>query len=412
MSRNAAFFLLASITVTFLAGSSAPTPIYPLYQAQWGFSAVMVTVVFGVYALAVLAALLVTGRLSDHVGRRPVLLAATAAQAATMALYVVADGLGTLIAARILQGLATGAAVAAVGAGLLDLDKSRGTVANAVTTPIGTALGAIAAGALVQYLPQPTHLVFELLAAIYVVQWIGVFLMPETATTRAGAWRSLRPQLGLPRASRDPMLLAAPALVATWALAGFYASLGPAVVRGMLGTNSALAGGLSLFVLAASGAVSVLLLQGREPRGLMRLGTAVLVAGVAVSLTGLASHSIAAFFAGTALSGFGFGAGFQGAVRGVVASAAAHERAGVLSVAFVVAYLAMGLPAVIAGWFLTHQGSLLVVSRDFGMGVMALATLAFYGTLRSSRASSSTSAALASEIARNSRPPCVQRTTL
>jgi MFS family permease len=69
---------VASITVSFLAASSAPTPLYATYQAAWGFSALTTTVVFGVYAIAFLAALLTAGRLSDHIGRRPVLLAGIA----------------------------------------------------------------------------------------------------------------------------------------------------------------------------------------------------------------------------------------------------------------------------------------------------------------------------------------------
>src|SRR5258707_10510832 len=115
LSRNAAFYLLASITVSFLASSSAPTPLYSIYQAQWGFSPITVTVIFGIYAISVLAALLFVGRLSDHLGRRPVLIAATAVQAATMVIFATASGLGDLVLARIIQGLATGAAVGAVG---------------------------------------------------------------------------------------------------------------------------------------------------------------------------------------------------------------------------------------------------------------------------------------------------------
>ena len=114
LSRNTAFYLLASITISFLAGSSAPTPLYALYQAQWGFSPITVTLIFGIYALSVLAALLFVGRLSDHLGRRPVLIAATAAQAAAMVIFATAGGVGDLVLARIIQGLAAGAAVGAV----------------------------------------------------------------------------------------------------------------------------------------------------------------------------------------------------------------------------------------------------------------------------------------------------------
>src|SRR5260221_13134418 len=149
LSAAAAFLLLASITVSFLAGSSAPTPLYPLYMAQWGLRPLTITVIFGIYALAVLLALLVAGRLSDHLGRRPVLLTAALAQAATMVLFATATSLAGLLFARVVQGLTTGAAIGAVGAAMIDLDKARGTVANAVAPPFGTALGGILAGVLV-----------------------------------------------------------------------------------------------------------------------------------------------------------------------------------------------------------------------------------------------------------------------
>src|SRR6187431_1314646 len=87
LSERAAFVLLASLAVSFLAGSSAPTPLYALYQARWGFSPIMTTLVFGIYALAVLLSLLTVGRLSDHVGRRPVLIVATLLQAFTMLIF-------------------------------------------------------------------------------------------------------------------------------------------------------------------------------------------------------------------------------------------------------------------------------------------------------------------------------------
>ena len=118
LSQTASFYLLASITVSYLASSSAPTPLYPIYQAEWGFSPLAITFVFGIYAVAVLGALLVAGRLSDFLGRRPVLIVATMVQAATMLLFAFAGGLSTLVVARIIQGLSTGAAIAAVGAGM------------------------------------------------------------------------------------------------------------------------------------------------------------------------------------------------------------------------------------------------------------------------------------------------------
>src|ERR1700678_2804535 len=244
-SRNATFYLLASITISFLAGSSAPTPLYTLYQAQWGFSPMTVTIIFGIYAISVLTALLFVGRLSDHLGRRPVLIAAIAAQAATMVIFATASGVADLVLARIIQGLATGTAVGAVGAGMIDLNKARGATANAVAPAFGTATGGVLSGFLVQYLPAPTHLVYAVLGTIFVLQGIGVALMADTIAPAPGAIASLKPQLNLPAAARGPLLLALPVLVASWAMGGFYGSLGPMLLRGMLGVGSSLLGGLA-----------------------------------------------------------------------------------------------------------------------------------------------------------------------
>ena len=382
LSPRAAFYLLASITLSFLAGSSAPTPLYALYQARWGFSSTMLTVAFGIYAIAVLAALLVAGRLSDHIGRRPVLIAATVGQALTMAVFASAHGLQALLLGRVLQGLSAGAALAAVGAGLLDLDRTRGAVANAVAPMLGTALGGVTAGLLVQFLPAPTHLVYALLGAVFVLQGVGVTFISETATVRGGALASLKPQFGVPPAARTVLWRAAPVLVAVWALAGFYASLGPTLVRHLFGAGSVLLGGLALFVLAGSGALAVLGLQRLPPRPLMRIGAVGLIFGLALTLAGLHAPSLTLFLVGTAVAGIGFGTGFQGALRSVVAVAMPRERAGVLSVVFVVSYLAMGLPAMVAGQQLAQRGDIVGIAHGFGATVAALAAVALAADFR------------------------------
>ncbi len=385
LPRMAAFYLLASIIVAFLAGSSAPTPLYAVYASHWGFSPVTTTIVFGVYALAVLIALLTVGSLSDYVGRRPVLLAALAVQAAAMLVFVTADGVPQLLVARIVQGLSTGAAAGAIGAGMLDLNKTRGTIANAVAPITGTASGALGSGLLVQYLPQPTHLVYLVLLGVFALQAVGVLLMPETSSPAPGALASLRPKFAVPSAVRRPLLFAVPALVAVWAMAGLYGALGPALVQLVSGSRSVVLGGLSLFVLAGSGALAVLLLQRRSARQLSLIGGGALLAGIALTLVAVGTRSTAGFFVGTAIAGIGFGGGFQGAIRSVMPLAAPHQRAGVLSVVYVVSYLALGLPAVIAGVLLVHGDNLLHTTVQYGVAVMVLAALAVGGAIRPAR---------------------------
>ena len=386
LPARAAFWLQVSIAVSFLAGSSAPTPLYSVYQGRWGFSPITTTVVFGVYALAVLAALLVLGSLSDHVGRRPVLLVALVLQAAAMVAFVAADGVGALLVARVVQGLSTGAALGAIGAGLLDLDRVRGTTANAVAPILGTALGSGVSGLAVQYLPAPTRLVYLGMLTVFALQALGVLLMRESASPRPGALGSLRIRLALPADVRRPLLVAAPALVALWALAGFYGSLGPALVRQVAGTDSIALGGLALFVLAGSGGLAVFAVRSVAARDAMLLGTLALGAGTALTLLAVVYGSGLELFLGAAVAGAGFGGAFQGALRTIVPAAAPQDRAGVLSLVLVICYLAFGLPAVLAGYLVVHGGGVLATSRDYAAAVVVLAVLALAGLARPARA--------------------------
>jgi predicted MFS family arabinose efflux permease len=382
LSPRASFALLGSIVVVFLAASSAPTPLYALYQSEWGFTATTTTIVFGTYAIAVLVSLLVLGRLSDHVGRRPVLLAAIAVQAVAMVLFATADGVPMLLVARAVQGLSTGAAVAAIGAGMLDIDRVRGTLANAAVPAMGTAVGALVASFVVALLPAPTHLIFLALLGVLALQAVGVLLMLETVTPEPGAVASMRPTVALPRSVRGPAAVALPVLFAVWALPGFYGSLGPALVATLVGSSSALFAGLGLFVLAGTASVTVVVLRHRPARDVLLVGIAALVVGIAVVLVAISVLSPVLFFVGTAIAGIGFGSGFQGAIRLVVPQTLPHERAGVLSLMYVVSYLGMGVPAVIAGVAVVHDGGLLVTAQGYGIAVVALALVALAGLLR------------------------------
>jgi predicted MFS family arabinose efflux permease len=377
-----ALYLLASLIVSLLAASSAPTPLYATYQRLWGFTPITTTVVFGVYAVAVLAALLVFGRLSDHVGRRPVLLAALAVQAISLVVFTTAGGVPDLLAARIIQGVSTGAALGAIGAGMLDIDRPRGTLANAVSPGMGTGLGSILSALAVRYLPVPTHLIYLVLLGVIAAQAVGVALMRETVTRSRGALSSLLPEIRLPRTVRAHMLTAAPVVFAVWALAALYGALGPALVQALTGSDDVVLGGLSLTVLTAFAVGAIFALRSAEPRTVMLTGIGALVIGVAVTLIALTVRSAAVFFAGTAVSGVGFGSGFQGGIRSVVPRVAAHERAGVLSLLFVVSYLGLGAPAVAVGFLAVHGAGLVGAARYYGTALILLAVLALLALVR------------------------------
>ncbi|MGH6653748.1 MAG: MFS transporter [Actinocrinis sp.] len=379
-----AFYLQASIVVSFLAASSAPTPLYGKYQAAWHFSPITTTVIFGVYALAVLVALLIVGSLSDHVGRKPVLLTAIAIQVVSMIVFSTAGSVSDLMIARIVQGIATGGALGAIGAGLIDLDRAKGTITNAAAPMMGTGSGALLSGLLVQFLPAPTHLIYYVILGAFVLQALGVSRIRETSSRENGALASLRPHFEVPKPARVPLLKAIPVLIAAWALAGFYLAVGPAIVTLVTGSRSLAIGGLSLFVLAGMGAVAILLTRTMDSTRVMVGGTAALLVGVGFTLLGMELGSAAWFYAGVVVAGAGFGGGFQGGIRTVVPLAAPHQRAGLLSTVYVICYLAMGVPAVIGGVLIVHIG-LLPAARTYGIAVMVLAAIALAAIARPTR---------------------------
>ncbi|MEV7405856.1 MFS transporter [Streptomyces sp. NPDC091267] len=249
------FALHASILIALLAASSAPTPLYPHYQAQWQLSALDINVVFSAYALGLLIALLTTGTLSDHVGRRPALLGALAVQVASMALFATAGGLTTLIGARVLQGIATGAATSAAGAALLDLEDparpGRPALANSIAPVTGMAAGVLAATLIVRFAPVPTITVYATLITVFAAQAIALVSTSETVRRRPGSLRSTRPHLALPSAAAHALLLNGAGVVAVWALGGFYSFLGPGCTRLISPGGPEYAGGMLFFTLTA-----------------------------------------------------------------------------------------------------------------------------------------------------------------
>jgi hypothetical protein len=299
-----------------------------------------------------------------------------------MLVFATAGGVGELMAARVIQGLATGAALGAIGAGMLDVNRERGALANALSPGLGTGSGALVSALFVQFLPAPTHLIYFALIGVFAVQAIGVGLLRETVTRVPVTASVFVPEVRLPRAVRGPVLAAAPVLFAVWALAGLYAALGPALVQTLTGSASVVLGAASLTVLTVTAVSTVYLLRNVYARTVLVTGIAALVVGVAITLIALGVGSVGLLFAGTAVSGIGFGAGFQGGIRTVVPQAAPHERAGVLSLLFVISYLGMGVPAVAAGFGATDGLGLLGAARDYGIALIVLAGLALVGLRR------------------------------
>ena len=165
--------------MTFSASGAAPTPLYHEYQQHFGLTAFMITIIFAVYVLCLLLALLTVGSLSDYIGRRPAILAALTLNALAMILFIMAGSAGAPIVARAMQGFATGLAITTLAATILDTDKERAPVLNSFTVFAGLSAGALGAGALVTFAPAPEQLVFVVLLVLSVVEAAILWFMPD-----------------------------------------------------------------------------------------------------------------------------------------------------------------------------------------------------------------------------------------
>lgn len=341
------FAFLAAITMS--ASSSAPTPLYRLYQEQIGLSHVEVSVIFAAYAISQLVALLTIGSLSDHVGRRPVILGALLLNIAAMILFITAGSALGLLVARAVQGFATGAAITTLGAAILDTDRARGPVLNSITAFLGLTAGTLLAGVLVTFAPAPTELVYVVLLAVTAVEIAFLAAMPETGERRPGALASLRPQVRVPPQARAALLRITPVNVAGWALGGFYLSLMPSLVREATGHSTPLVAAVVVATLPLTGALTVIALRHLEPARLISSGISALVLGLLVTLAGVETHLVGLMLGGTFIAGTGFGATFSGILRTVLPLAGPDERAALLATYYVESFLAFSLPAVAAG---------------------------------------------------------------
>ncbi|MCS5522936.1 MULTISPECIES: MFS transporter [Curtobacterium] len=371
----AGFWILAAMLLVSVASSAVPSPIYPVYAAEWHLTPLMLTGVFAIYVAGLLASLLVAGRLSDHVGRKPVLVVGGLGVALSLGLFAMADGVVALIVDRIVQGVSVGLLIGALGAALIDNSLERhptmAGVLNGVIPPIALATGAMSSGALVQWGPAPEQLVYLLFGALLVLLVLALFVVPEQVQRRPGALRSLRPTISVPRSSRRLFRGVAGSLVASWALGGMFLSLVPSALGTVFGITNHFAAGALIAVVTGVGALTGLAIQRMDTRRAVLLGLVALVLGPIVTVSFVFAHSLPGVVVGSAIAGVGFGAGFQAPLRMLLATAAPTHRAGLLSTIYVVSYLAFGVPSVIGGLLEPSVGLVPVIAGYGGFIVLA-----------------------------------------
>src|SRR5271154_1695567 len=258
VSRTMTAVYATAAAITFSTVAGAPTPIYRLYRESLGLTPFTITFIFAVYSLTMIAAFLTIARLSDYVGRKPMILLALGLNAVALLLFFAAESAGMLVAARAVQGVATGIALATLGAVITDTAPRWAATLNSVTAFVGLALGAIISGSFIAFAPWPTHLVYAVLLGVTVVEMVVLAWTAETVSRKAGAWSGIRPKLTVPAAAVVPMARLFPLTLSAWALGGFYLSLMPSLMIEATGIRSPLVGAAVVSALMVSGGLSSL----------------------------------------------------------------------------------------------------------------------------------------------------------
>ncbi len=352
VAGRVAFWLLAFVFAATMLGTTLPTPLYDIYQAQWHFSAAIVTVTFAVYAAGVLLTLLLTGRTSDQAGRKPVLAAALGCSALSTVVFILAPNVGVLMAGRILSGFSAGLMTGTATATLTELiPASASRRASLVATAAnmgGLGLGPLIAGLFAQYGPHPTVLVFQVYLAVLAAAGLCLFLVPETVSPRR------RPVirfagLGIPERGRSEFIAAGVAGFAAFSLLGLFAGLAPTFVASVLHEPNHAVQGAVVFGLLAVGTVTQLMLSRFGSRRVVMAGLGLFLAALTLIVAALAAASMALFLAGTVVGGVAVGAVFLGSLATANRLAPPGRRGQTVSTFFVLCYAGLIIPVVSVG---------------------------------------------------------------
>jgi predicted MFS family arabinose efflux permease len=362
-------------------GAIMPTPLYPLFRAAFGFSGVTLTLIYAVYVLGNLAALLLFGRLADQIGRRTVSVPAVGVGIASALAFAFAASTPWLFVARALSGFSTGLAAGAATAWIAELYPDRGSGAAsriaAAANFFGCAVGPLVGGVLAQFAPDPLRLPFLVYLVLLCASAGAIFLAPETVAERKRlAEASLKPRLGVPQGIRLQFIAPAVAAFAAFALIGFYAALVPGLLRDSLHLSAPLIAGAIVGELFFIAAVTILSTGRLESRAAMLGSLVMLLPSLWLLIVAQLFQSLPALLLAAAGTGVSGGLGYRGSLEVINRIAPADRRSEVVSSYLVVCFAGNSLPVIGIG-VLAAATSQLVADVSFAAVITALAGLAF-----------------------------------
>ncbi|NUP73698.1 MAG: MFS transporter [Sinomonas sp.] len=335
-----------------LATVGSTIPLFNIYRAQDGFNSADISLTVVAYSVGTLGTLLVTGRLSNYVGRRPVSIASLGFLLLGTLTLLNVHHIGILIAGRLLMGLGAGLASSSLTAYIVDAAPANpawlASVASSQTVMLGLAVGAVVSGALVQFGPWPRDLVYIVDIGFLLLAAAMLAVSPETVTRTSGGGRSLRPSVRVPVGVRQLLPVAASIFLATWATGAFYQAFVPALVQDQLGTNSPLVLGLVFAAYMGSSALGAPIGGRFTAAGAQRVGMVGFLAGWIGLVTAIATGALPVFITATVLAGAGQGVAISAATRALLHGGTSADRAPILAVVYLISYSGATIPSLIS----------------------------------------------------------------
>jgi MFS family permease len=383
LGQQASFWVSAGVVTHIFWTSAAPAMTYRLYAEQWHLTPTVTTAVFAVYPIVVVAVLVGFGDLSDHIGRRLVILLGLGASLIGTLLFAVAPDVLWLFAGRALTGIGVGLTAGTATAALVDFSAEGQSKRAASVTTIAQAVGFSGAlllgGALTQYAPWPTHLGFWVLFALIAGLFVATWFLPRRRGGPAASrrWRPKSPSI--PAGLRPAFALAASAVTTAYTHGVLILSLGGQVGHDLVGSSNALVNGAALSLFAITSGVVGISARGLSPRPAMLLGAIASVASMGLLALSVARQELSIFLASTAIAGVGYSLLVLGGLALLGGAVPERHRGGVLSALYLFAYLSMGTVALGLGVVATERGLGLAV--DLGAAAITLLSLGTIGLL-------------------------------
>jgi MFS family permease len=378
--HTAALVIVATELGAVFVGAIMPTPLYPLYRQAFGFSGITLTLIYAVYVLGNVVALLFFGRLADQIGRRTVSLPAIGVGVASALTFAFATGTPWLFAGRMLSGFSTGLAAGAATAWIADLYDDRGSGAAArlaaAANFFGSASGPLLGGLFAQFAPAPLRLCFFIYLIILAAVASAILFAPETVKNPKRLFDvSLKPRLGVPRGIRPQFVSPAVGGFATFSLIGFYAALIPSVLRETLHVVAPMVSGFIVCEVFGLAAVTILLTGWLNSRITLLTALSLLVPSVWLLVAAEVAHSLPLLFVSAALGGVTGGLGYRGTLEVINRIAPVDRRSEVVSSYLIACFAGNSVPVIGIG-LLSAEAGALTAHVTFAGVITALAGIA------------------------------------